>query len=366
MPTKPLPSRSDLSQLRRQAGELLRGQRAGTLDAAQRIREFHPRFRDAGDDTIAAEPLKHSDALLTIAREYGFASWPRLKAHVEGPLRDELSRSYLERIEDPKFRRAVSLIDRGDAGALRDHLTVNPQVVRQHVEFEGGNYFCNPTLLEFIAENPSRRGTMPPHALDVARAILEAGGGDDRRSLDSALELVASSSVAREGNVRTALIDLLCDYGADPNAGINAALYCGEFESVEELLRRGATLNLAIAAATGCYEDARRLLPDTGTEGRQRALALAAQHGHAEIVRLLLDAGEDPNRYSPVGGHSHAMPLHQAALAGHVAVVRLLVERGARLDVEDIHHHATPLRWAEYAGRPDVAAYLRARTARQR
>jgi ankyrin repeat protein len=77
-------------------------------------------------------------------------------------------------------------------------------------------------------------------------------------------------------------------------------------------------------------------------------------------VRSLLDAGEDPNRFSPVGGHSQATPLHQAALAGHADVVRLLVERGARLDIEDILFHSTPLGWAEHAGRREVADYLRA------
>jgi ankyrin repeat protein len=50
---------------------------------------------------------------------------------------------------------------------------------------------------------------------------------------------------------------------------------------------------------------------------------------------------------------------HQAALAGHADVVRLLVERGARLDIADIHHQGTPLKWAEYAGRAEVAEYLR-------
>jgi Ankyrin repeats (3 copies) len=362
MPTKPLPSRPDLRQLKRQARELLQAQRAATLDAAQRIREFHPRFRDTADDMIAAAQLKLGDALLAVAREYGFASWPRLKAHVESPLRDTLKRPYDERIEDPAFRRAVDLVDRGEVGALRAYLASNPQIVRQRVEFEGGNYFSNPTLLEFIAENPTRRGSIRPHVLDVARAILDAGGKLDRRSLDSTLALVASSSVARDGNVQIELIDLLCAYGSDPNAGINAALYYGEFESVEELLRRGAVLNLSIAAATGRYDDARRLLSETEAEGRQRALALAAQHGHAEIVRILLDAGEDPNRYSPVGGHSHATPLHQAALAGHEAVVRLLVERGARIDIQDIHHHSTASGWAEYGGHATVAEYLRSRS----
>ena len=36
-----------------------------------------------------------------------------------------------------------------------------------------------------------------------------------------------------------------------------------------------------------------------------------------QIVRMLLDAGEDPNRYNPVGAHSHSTPLHQAAVGGH-------------------------------------------------
>jgi ankyrin repeat protein len=53
--------------------------------------------------------------------------------------------------------------------------------------------------------------------------------------------------------------------------------------------------------------------------------------------------------------------LHQAALAGQLEVVRLLVERGARLDIKDIHYEGTPLEWAEYAGRTQVAEYLRAR-----
>ena len=51
--------------------------------------------------------------------------------------------------------------------------------------------------------------------------------------------------------------------------------------------------------------------------------------GTVEIVRVLLDAGEDPNRFNPVGGHSHSTPLHQAAGNGHLDVVKLLVERGA-------------------------------------
>ena len=63
------------------------------------------------------------------------------------------------------------------------------------------------------------------------------------------------------------------------------------------------------------------------------ALCLAAQLGHDEILQVLLDAGEDPDRYCPQGFHAHSTPLHQSALAGHLAVVRRLVEHGARLDI---------------------------------
>jgi ankyrin repeat protein len=116
-----------------------------------------------------------------------------------------------------------------------------------------------------------------------------------------------------------------------------------------------------VAAALGCIEDARRLLPSANSEERHLALSVASDLGHVEIVRLLLDAGENPNRYNPVGGHSHTTPLHQAAGAGHDEVVRLLVERGARLDMKDILWHGVPADWASHAGNTEIEAYLRAR-----
>jgi ankyrin repeat protein len=92
---------------------------------------------------------------------------------------------------------------------------------------------------------------------------------------------------------------------------------------------------------------------------------VASQVGHIEIVRLLLDTGEDPNRYNPPGGHSHTTPLHQAALIGHEDLVRLLLERGASADTKDLLWRGTPADWAHHEGRTELETYLRARETKQ-
>jgi peptide-methionine (S)-S-oxide reductase len=76
---------------------------------------------------------------------------------------------------------------------------------------------------------------------------------------------------------------------------------------------------------------------------------------------LLLDAGVDPSQYNPEGFHAHSTPLHQAVWANRETVVRLLVERGARLDMRDLVHDGTPLDWAVYGKRTEIADYLRDR-----
>jgi hypothetical protein len=369
MPVKPLPPNPSLDHLKHQAKDLIKAHAARDPQVAQRIREFHPRFSRATDAAIFNTSLRLSDAQLTIARERGFPSWARLKRRIEKPtLADNLSLPQHERIEDAIFRRAVDLLDAGDVEGLRAHLKAHPNLARQRVTLEGGNYFRNPTLLEFVAENPIRRGTLPANIVQVANVILDAGAKKDQSALDGALGLVCSGRVPRECRVQVPLIDLLCAYGADPNGAMSAALPHLEFEAVDALIRNGARVDLVVAAGLGRVEDFRGLLAgandDANYENRHRALALASQLGHAEIVRLLLDAGEDPNRYNPVGNHSHSTPLHQAALAGHDDVVRLLVERGARLDAKDTMWQGTPAGWARHEGRTDIAEYLRAQETR--
>jgi Ankyrin repeats (3 copies) len=362
MPVKPLTSNPNLDHLRHQAKDLLKAHAARDPGATQRIREFHPRFNKATDAEIFNARLRLSDAQLAIAREHGFPSWARLKRRVEKPtMADDLNLPYRERIEEVAFRRAVDLLDAGDVEALRAHLEEDPNLVHQHVLFEGGNYFRNPTLLEFVAENPIRNGTLPANIVQVAELILNAGAKQNPSALNETLGLVCSGRVPRESGVQVPLIDLLCDHGADPNFAMPPALAHGEFEAVNALVRRGARMDLTVAAGLGNIEDARRLLAGASGEDRHRALALASQFGRTDVVRLLLDEGEDPNGYNPAGFHSHSTPLHQAALAGHAEVVRLLVERGADLDSKDTLWQGTPAGWARHAGHTQIEEYLLAR-----
>src|ERR1700732_1475207 len=197
MPVRRLPSNPNLDHLKYQAKDLLKEHTAHVTGVAQRIREFHPRFLRATDAEIFDAQLSLSDAQLAIAREHGFPSWTTLKRHIEKPtLSDRLNLPHHERIEDPTFRRAVELLDAGDVAGLWEHLNRHPHLARQRVVFEGGNYFRNPTLLEFVAENPVRRGTLPQNIVQVAKAILDAGV--EQSALNEALMLVATGSVPRE------------------------------------------------------------------------------------------------------------------------------------------------------------------------
>jgi hypothetical protein len=341
-----------------QARDLVKAQLARQPEAGQRIREFHPQFKGASDTEIFSAKLSLSAAQLAIAREYGFTSWSRLKAFVEkanSPNRQNLPLH--ERIDSPELRRAVQLLDAGDVAGLRGYVKRHPDVVGQRAHFEGGNYCRRPTLLEFIAENPVRHGTLPANILAIAQVILEARPGVS--VLNDTLALVCSGCVPRECRVQLPLIDLLCDSGADPGPAIHPAVVHGEFEAVHALIRRGARIDLPVAAALGSDDVFTQLLPKASSEDRQRALALATQFGRLRIVKTLLEFGEDPNRYNPVGFHSHATPLHQAALGGQAQLVQLLIEHGARIDTKDILWQGTAADWAHYAGQAELETYLR-------
>jgi Ankyrin repeats (3 copies) len=357
MPVRHLPARPNFEFLKHQAKSLLKGLAAHDLAGAQRVREFHPRFTNTSDAEIFSAHFRLTDAQLIIAREAGFSSWVRLKHQVERTQNHDRPKLPMhERIQDPVFRRGVDLIDAGDVAGLRAHLQQHPDLIRRRVSFEGENYFRNPSLLEFIAENPVRRGQLPSNIVEVAKVLLDAGA--ERSAINETLTLVVTGRVVRERGAQAALIDLLCDYGADPSSALLAALQGGT-EGVNALLRRGAKPSFPVLAALGDLANVRDLLPSTTADERHLALALASQFGKAEVVRILLTAGEDPNRYNPIGCHSHSTPLHQAVAAGHLDVIRLLLDRGADPSLKDILWHATPIGWAKHEGQKEAEALLR-------
>ena len=69
----------------------------------------------------------------------------------------------------------------------------------------------------------------------------------------------------------------------------------------------------------------------------------------------------DPSQYNPDGFHAHSTPLHQAVWSNREPVVRLLAERGAQLEIRDLIYDGTPLDWAVYGERTEIADYLRGR-----
>lgn len=78
MAVQQLPPQPSLKSLRNQAKQLLHGHRAGRRDACERLLAMHPRLAGLSTAAVQEEDLALADALLVVAREYGFDSWPKL------------------------------------------------------------------------------------------------------------------------------------------------------------------------------------------------------------------------------------------------------------------------------------------------
>ena len=273
---------------------------------------------------------------------------------------------------DALFREAVAAIEAGDVPELERLMAAHPELVRERLESPGTwlrenvgdaleGYFRRPYLLWFVAENPIRTGRVPANIADVTRALVAAAARERvdtlQEQLDYALELVCTGRIVRESGVQIELIDLLVDAGANPGSGYGA-LANRNLAAAQRLIERGAEPTLAAALCLGRTDDVARLAPVASAEDRQIALTAAALNGNAEALTTLVGLGVDVKAYSLVI-HPHATPLHHAVWSGSLDAVKVLVEGGADLTLGDKVHHSTPLGWAEYAGRDEIAAYLR-------
>jgi hypothetical protein len=379
----PMPFGSRIEEYQKQAADLLESYKAGDSKTISYIKEHHPLFLDSkipwlpknvSDSEVQSAALGLADTQLAIARWYDFQDWSALEEYVQAASREN-SPVY-------RFESAVEAVISGDMVELGSLLHDDPKLVRARSTHRTQHDppVHRATLLHYVAANgvEGYRQKTPGNAVEVAKMLLTAGAEVDALAdmyggQYTPMSMLVSSSHPAKAGVQVALVEILLDFGASVDglgseqwkSPLMTALAFGYASAAEALVRRGAQVkHIAAAAGLGRLEDTRRLLATSDFDARHRALALAAQHGRADVVALLLDAGEDPNRYNPDGTHSHSTPLHQAALAGHYAVVRLLVESGARLDIKDTIYQGTPLGWAQYGGQVEIENYLRSHGAK--
>lgn len=323
--TRSLPSRPSLESDRKRAKALRKAHLTGDPEALARLRAHHPRLRDRSPAEIAAMPLRLADAQLVVAREYGVASWPRLVALIHFLRGDFEARGQmlLEAAVGPRPQRARELLAHapdlagaclqtacaaGDEAAARTWLEREPAAAAR-ADGPGG---ATPLwTLCWSGLGPD----VEEARVAVAQELLAAGAAPDATA-----ERESDFGRHRAGVLfgavhhdRPALAEVLLEAGADPNDG----------ECLYHAAERADTRCLALLLRHGARP--------TGTNALKRAL----DKPHLEPVRLLLEAGDDPND-AGLGPRRDRTALHHAAERGREpAALDLLLEHGARLDARD-------------------------------
>jgi ankyrin repeat protein len=312
---RPLPERPNLQHLKNQAKDLVKAGEADSLSSAQ----------------------------FEIARRYGFASWPKLKAHVDS----------LEEIGQLKLG-----IDTNDLEQVKSLMTRNPKLHRAPLGY-GKN-----GPLTWVAECRVPWEAPGPARLAMAEWMIE-NGSDVHQGGDG--PLMRAALLAQ----RIPMMELLVAHGADVNAEWNGyfPILFAPCETVEPgpikwLLEHGANPNCAKAG---------RKYPGTaldyviGTYGRSRQLAecmdILIQAGCAtkydvppvlDLLRGRLDRLEEKIEAEPALVHRQfaeldfgstggrllrlqgATLLHVAAEYGNVEAARLFLERGADVNARAV------------------------------
>lgn len=351
---RPLPERPNLRHLKDQAKDLLKARGAESL----------------------------SDAQFKIARRYGFASWPKLKAHVDA----------LEEIGQLKLA-----IDANDLERVKSLMTGNPALHRAPLGY-GKN-----GPLTWVAECRVPWEAPGPARLGMAEWMIE-NGSDVHQGGDGPLMRAALLGQ------RIPMMELLVAHGADVNAEWNEyfPILFAPCETVEPwaiqwLLEHGANPNCARAGrkypgtaldyVIGTYGRspqlaecmdilsnaggvtkydvppvldllcgrldrlAERIDADAGQVHRRfpeldfgstgarllklrgaTLLHVAAEYGNVEAAKLLLESGADVNARaevdeSGVGGQTPIFHAVTQFFDWGLPVAKLLVERGADLSV---------------------------------
>lgn len=130
---------------------------------------------------------------------------------------------------------------------------------------------------------------------------------------------------------------LLLDYGADSNLSEN--IYGNLLlKALSQKKEQIAIILIEYGAKTDVYN---------GRNG-YGAIHYASMHGYIEMLRLVIDRGENVNRKTIAGRNWNCAPLHRAARA-HVDATRLLLKRGAYVNILN-NLNQTPLHYAAESG----------------
>jgi peptide-methionine (S)-S-oxide reductase len=349
---------------------LLAAVRAGDIDGVRTLltNGENPRLGDGRSLPLHAAARSGPLELVETLIAGGALPWqldPKGRSALEcarlgnGPDRDAivalLDRS---RIVDPAFRDAVAAIHAGDVATLERLLDENADLLqRRNVEAEAyrrakrHDYFRDPKLFWYVANNPTAIERLPENIADVARVMIERGV--EQTDLDYALALLMSGGEVGEAGAARSLMSVLLAAGAVANREtILVTAGHWQSEALRALLERGHRASPLIAAALGDVASLSVLLRGADPADVQDAFGLAIINRHLDAAQVALDMGADVNAALPV--HSHSTALHQAAAFDSGEMIAFLVARGARLDTRDTLWDGTPLDWASHA-KNDVA-----------
>jgi len=346
MPTHSEATRLNLEHYRKQAKSLLKAVKSGDREAAQRLTHQVPRFHQSNFAGVALH-----DAQLAIAREQGFASWPRFKTFLEqstlafqetvttfidaalSDLRraDEMLASH-PGLGEAGLHAALVL---GDGEQVAQALQETPELVRT----KSGPREWEPLLYVCFSRFASSGSTHAARLVTTAQALIHAGADANASCIpegwpDSPLSCLYGATGL---NNNPALGLALLEAGANPNDG--ESLYHStehaDLACVKLLLEHGAT-----------PKDA-------------NVLKHMLDHEDREGLQLLLAAGADPNEVNARGETA----LHWAIWRGRsVAVIEALLDAGAALQARR-KDGRTPYALAVQSGQTAVAKLLETRGA---
>jgi ankyrin repeat protein len=246
-PTRAMREHPDLAQLKRQAKELLEAYRAQQPDALVEVNFYH---RTATPETFALH-----DAQFVLARSYGFESWPKLNAAVDGVTAAKLH----EAVESGDLRTARELLTlrpelgRGEMRALqiavlRRDLAMTTLLLESGADPGRGIWTspyviardrCYDEIVAAIRAARTKRGEHGPQSpTEAARKFEQALKSSNEVALCAVLDEYPELAEITVANGMTMLHQAVChgallitkwllDHGADVNSKAALALYHG-------------------------------------------------------------------------------------------------------------------------------------------